>query len=73
MWCGRVARARGTHVRPLAGVLSFAQLLKATNRLAEAEPLLRRARDICVASLGPDHPSSQIVAKNYRQLREAME
>ncbi len=32
------------------------RLLKATNRLAEAEPLQRRALEILEASLGPDHP-----------------
>jgi hypothetical protein len=31
-------------------------LLKATNRLEEAEPLMRRAVDILERSLGPDHP-----------------
>ena len=33
-----------------------------TNRLAEAEPLMRRALAIFVASLGQDHPHSQTVA-----------
>ena len=43
---------------------------KATNRLAEAEPLMRRALDIFTASLGPDHPNTKIVAANYSLLLE---
>ncbi len=35
---------------------NLAQLLKATNRLAEAEPLMRRALAIVEKSLGADHP-----------------
>jgi hypothetical protein len=38
---------------------NLAQLLKATNRLAETEPLMRRALAIFVATLGADHPNSQ--------------
>jgi hypothetical protein len=33
-----------------------AGLLRATNRLAEAEPLMRRALAIFERSLGPEHP-----------------
>ena len=51
---------------------NLALLLQATNRLAVAEPLMRRALAIFVASLGADHPSSQTVVENYRLLREAM-
>jgi tetratricopeptide (TPR) repeat protein len=35
---------------------NLARLLQDTNRLAEAEPLVRRALKIDEASLGPDHP-----------------
>ena len=35
---------------------NLAQLLQATNRLAEAEPLMRRALEIDEASYGKDHP-----------------
>jgi hypothetical protein len=35
---------------------NLAQLLQASNRLPEAEPLMRRAVGIWTASLGPDHP-----------------
>ena len=43
-------------------------MLQATNRLAEAEPLMRRALAIFVASLGADHPNSQTVMGNYAAL-----
>ena len=36
---------------------NLAQLLQATNRLAEAEPLMRRALAIDEKSFGPDHPN----------------
>ena len=35
---------------------NLAQLLQATNRLAEAEPLMRRALAIDEQSYGPEHP-----------------
>jgi len=47
-------------------------LLQATNRLAEAEPLMRRAVEIFEASLGPDHPKSRIVRGNLEALLAAM-
>jgi hypothetical protein len=50
--------------------LNLAQLLKATNRLAEAEPLMRRAVAIFETSLGAGHPNTQTVAVNYRRLLE---
>ena len=37
---------------------NLAQLLQATNRLAEAEPLMRRALAIDEQSYGKDHPES---------------
>ncbi len=36
---------------------NLAQLLQATNRLAEAEPLMRRALAIDEQSFGPEHPN----------------
>ena len=36
---------------------NLAQLLQATNRLAEAEPLMRRALAIDEASFGAEHPN----------------
>ena len=47
---------------------NLAQLLKATNRLAEAEPLMRRALGIFTASYGPEHPSTQTVQRNLDAL-----
>ncbi len=43
---------------------NLASLLQATNRLSEAEPLMRRAVEIFEASLGADHPRTQIVQRN---------
>ncbi len=40
------------------------QLLQATNRLAEAEPLMRRALAIDETSFGPDHPNVAIRLNN---------
>src|SRR5271167_4778049 len=37
---------------------NLALLLQATNRLAEAEPLMRRALEIFEKSLGPEHPDT---------------
>ena len=44
---------------------NLAQLLQATNRLAEAEPLMRRALAIDEKSFGPDHPN---VARDLNNL-----
>ncbi len=44
---------------------NLAQLLMATNRLAEAEPLMRRALEIDEASYGKDHPN---VARDLNNL-----
>jgi tetratricopeptide (TPR) repeat protein len=43
---------------------NLAGLLWATNRLAEAEPLMRRALAIDEASLGPDHPNVAVCLNN---------
>ena len=48
-----------------------AQLLQATNRLGEAEPLMRRALAIDEASFGPDHPEVAIRLNNLAQLLQA--
>jgi len=47
-------------------------LLQDTNRLPEPSPLIRRTVKIFHDSLGPDHPNTQTVAKNYRILLEEM-
>ena len=47
---------------------NLAQLLKATNRMDEAEPLMRRALDIFERSFGPDHPSTKTVRENLETL-----
>ncbi|MCX7422555.1 MAG: tetratricopeptide repeat protein [Planctomycetia bacterium] len=51
---------------------NLAATLQATNRLAEAEPLMRRALDIFRASLRDEHPNTLDVAENYDILRAAM-
>jgi tetratricopeptide (TPR) repeat protein len=50
---------------------NLASLLKATNRLAEAEPLMRRALAIDEASYGPDHPNVARDLNNLAQLLQA--
>ena len=42
--------------RGCADLNNLAVLLKDTNRLEEAEPLMRRALDIWEKAYGPDHP-----------------
>ena len=51
---------------------NLATLLQATNRLSEAEPLMRRALEICEASLGAEHPNTVIVRKNLESLLDEM-
>ena len=46
---------------------NLARLLQDTNRLAKAEPLMRRALTISKASYGPDHPE---VARDLNPGRE---
>jgi hypothetical protein len=46
-------------------------LLQATNRLAEAEPLMRRALAIDEASYGKDHPNVAIQLNNLASLLQA--
>jgi tetratricopeptide (TPR) repeat protein len=50
---------------------NLAGLLEDTNRLAEAEPLMRRALAIAEASLGPDHPSVATSLNNLALLLRA--
>ncbi|MHC4443896.1 MAG: tetratricopeptide repeat protein [Planctomycetota bacterium] len=51
---------------------NLAELLKATNRLAEAEPMLKRAVEIAEKSLGPDHPDTITVRENWEICRSQM-
>ena len=50
---------------------NLAQLLQDTNRLAEAEPLMRRALAIDETSLGPDHPDVARDLNNLAALLQA--
>jgi hypothetical protein len=47
------------------------ELLQATTRLAEAEPLLARATRIFLASRGMNHPHTQKVKGNYLKILQA--
>jgi hypothetical protein len=42
--------------------------LQNTNRLADAELLMRRAFVIFLSSLGFDHPNSQTILENYIEI-----
>jgi tetratricopeptide (TPR) repeat protein len=53
------------HPSTAGAINNLAQLLKATNHLAEAEPLMRRALAIDEASYGNDHPA---VARDLNNL-----
>ncbi len=46
-------------------------LLQATNRLGEAEPLMRRALAIDEGSYGPDHPNVATALNNLAELLQA--
>jgi len=50
---------------------NLAQLLQATNRMAEAEPLMRRALAIDEKSFGKDHPDVARDLNNLAQLLQA--
>jgi len=56
------------HPRVAIDLNNLAQLLQATNRLAEAEPLMRRALAIDEQSYGKDHPRVAIDLNNLAQL-----
>ena len=51
-----------------AALNNLAQLLQATNRLAEAEPLMRRALFVTETSLGAGHPNVATGLNNLGQL-----
>ena len=50
------------------GLNNLAELLRATNRLAEAEPLYRRALAIDEKSFGPEHPNVATGLNNLAEL-----
>jgi len=50
---------------------NLAELLRATNRLGEAEPLMRRALAIAEGSFGPGHPNVATALNNLAQLLAA--
>ncbi len=65
-------KAYGPDHPVVATALSYlAQLLQATNRLAEAEPLMRRALAIDEKAHGPDHPDVATTLGNLAQLLKA--
>ena len=51
---------------------NLAMLLQATNRVAKAEPLMRRTLAIFEASLGPDHPQAVTARDNLAALVAAL-
>ena len=56
------------HPHVAVAINNLAQLLQATNRLGEAEPLMRRALAIDEASFGPEHPEVARDLNNLAQL-----
>ena len=63
------------HPRVAIDLNNLAQLLQDTHRLAEAEPLMRRAVEILLGffvSTGHHHPNEALCISNYRILLEAM-
>ncbi len=46
--------------------------IKSQGKSTEAEPLYRRAMEICEKSLGADHPNTQTVRENYALLPAEM-
>ena len=59
------------HPRVAIRLNNLAELLRATNRLGEAEPLMRRALAITEASYGPDHPITVTIRANLASLARA--
>jgi tetratricopeptide (TPR) repeat protein len=59
------------HPRVAIGLNNLAQVLQATNRLAEAEPMIRRALAIDEASHGKDHPDVARDLNNLARLLQA--
>jgi tetratricopeptide (TPR) repeat protein len=70
---GELARAlqNQSQVRLLQGDNNLAGLLYKTNRLAEAEPLYRRALQIDEQSYGPNHPDVAISLNSLAALLQA--
>ena len=56
------------HPNVATSLNNLAQLLQDTNRLAEAEPLMRGALAIDEQTYGPDHPNVAIRLNNLAQL-----
>ena len=56
------------HPNVATSLNNLAAIARATNRLAEAEPLYRRALAIDEKSFGPDHPNVAIRLNNLAQL-----
>ena len=52
---------------------NLARLLQDTNRLAEAEPLMRRALAIAQQGLVTSHPDLRVYEENYRLLLEGID
>ena len=59
------------HPKVAIALNNLASLLQATNRLAEAEPLMRRALAIDEKSFGTEHPNVAIRLNNLAQLLQA--
>jgi len=59
------------HPRVAIHLNNLAELLQATNRLAEAEPLMRRALEIDEKSFGHEHPRVAIDLNNLAALLQA--
>ena len=65
-------KATGPSIPDVARDLNnLAQLLQATNRLGEAEPLMKRALAIDEKSYGPEHPNVARDLNNLAQLLQA--
>jgi tetratricopeptide (TPR) repeat protein len=61
----------GEHPNVARDLNNLAQLLRATNRLGEAEPLMRRALAIDEASFGGEHPEVATDLNNLAGLLQA--
>src|SRR5262249_10340536 len=59
------------HRNVAIGLHNLALMLKVTNRLSEAKPLMRRALKIDEKSFGPDHPNVARDLNNLAQLLQA--
>jgi hypothetical protein len=65
---GLTIEGRSDHPDMAIRLTNLGQFLKATNRLAEAEPLMRRALAIAEVSYGPDHPNTRTFRANLARL-----